>query len=89
MSRGANCGPDWPSRASASLAQASFHTAWVISVDLGMTIDVRSAGIFGHAPRHSQAVVEPLESVFLRYLGAIRPVADHAGGTTISGQDGN
>ena len=52
---------------------------WVIRVDSRVPVDVRSASIFGQAPRHSQAVVNPLEGVRLRNLGSIGPAADHAG----------
>ena len=52
---------------------------WVIRVDSRVPADVRSASIFGQAPRHSQAVVNPLEGVRLRNLGSIGPAADHAG----------
>ena len=52
---------------------------WVIRVDSRVPVDVRLASIFGQAPRHSQAVVNPLEGVRLRNLGSIGPAADHAG----------
>jgi hypothetical protein len=51
----------------------------VIRVDSRVPVDVRLASIFGQAPRHSQAVVNPLEGVRLRNLGSIGPAADHAG----------
>src|SRR5882724_207319 len=51
----------------------------VIRVDSRVPVDVRLASIFGQAPRHSQAVVNPLERVRLRNLGSIGPAADHAG----------
>jgi hypothetical protein len=50
-----------------------------IRVDSRVPVDVRLASIFGQAPRHSQAVVNPLEGVRLRNLGSIAPAADHAG----------
>jgi hypothetical protein len=53
---------------------------WVIRVDSRVPVDVRLASIFAQAPRHSQAVVNPLEGVRLRNLGSIGPAADHAGG---------
>ena len=51
----------------------------VIRVDSRVPVDVRLASIFGQAPRHSQAVANPLEGVRLRNLGPIGPAADHAG----------
>jgi len=53
----------------------------VIRVDSRVPVDVRlrPPSIFGQAPRHSQAVVNPLEGVRLRNLGSIGPAADHAG----------
>jgi hypothetical protein len=51
----------------------------VIRVDSRVPVDVRLASIFGQAPRHSQAAVNPLEGVRLRNLGSIGPAADHAG----------
>jgi hypothetical protein len=56
---------------------------WVIRVDSRVPVDVRLASIFGQAPRHSQAVVNPLEGVRLRNLGSIGPAADHAGGKEV------
>jgi hypothetical protein len=51
----------------------------VIRVDSRVPVDARLAGIFGQAPRPSQAVVNPLEGVRLRNLGSIGPAAVHAG----------
>src|SRR5450631_3063799 len=45
----------------------------VIRVDSRVPVDVRLASIFGQAPPHSQAVVNPLEGVRLRTLARSGP----------------
>jgi hypothetical protein len=71
--------PMLPARAQAVFRQAVGCPKWVIRVDARVPVDVRLASIFGQAPRHSQAVANPLEGVRLRNLGSIGPAADHAG----------
>ena len=58
---------------------AALSDGRVIRVDSRVPFDVRLASIFGQAPRHSQAVINPLEGVRLRTLARSGPPADHAG----------
>src|SRR5882757_11021661 len=58
------------------MKSVTHQTTLHLSFKIKCCVDrLRPPSIFGQAPRHSQAVVNPLEGVRLRNLGSIGPAA--------------